>query len=65
MNCKTRLEEAADAIKELNQMIVEAKEEYSKLADEKNFKESINEAKITEKGIKLVYCKKNNLLLLR
>lgn len=58
MNCKTRLEEAADAIKELNQMIVEAKEEYSKLADEKNFKESIYEAKITEKGIKLAYCKK-------
>ena len=59
---KSKLEEAAIAMSELNQIVAEVKEEYSKLADEKKLNESILEAKIKEKGKN--YQLKNNYKLL-
>jgi hypothetical protein len=47
---KTKLEEAAQAMSELNQIVCEVKEEYSKLADEKKLNENVFEAKIKENG---------------
>ena len=45
-----KLEEAAKAMSDLHQMVVEVKTDYSKLSDEKNLNETVFKAKIKEKG---------------
>ena len=47
---KQKLEIAAGAINDLKQMLVEMKEEYAKLADEKKANEVAFESKLNEKG---------------
>jgi arsenate reductase-like glutaredoxin family protein len=51
---KAKLEEAGKAMSELNEIVNEVKDEYSKLADEKKLNENVFEAKIKENGIKTI-----------
>jgi len=47
-SCKTKLDDAAQAIADLKQMVLELKEEYSKLLDEKTQQETALDAKLKE-----------------
>ncbi len=47
-SCRIKLDDAANAIMDLQKIVVDVKEEYTKLADEKKMNETAFEAKLKE-----------------